>query len=210
MNRLHPGDRGGRRGRLARRALAAALYVVAAALGLGSAYVTLRRGASFGTAVGPWRVSLLAGGAEADAYTRARVALGGLLALNRGETLYYVAEVDSTGEPLRTRCSYRVQGVAPAARWWSITAYADDFFLIPNDEKRYSVDGARAAPDAQGRFAFVTGASRPAVAAAVPWVPTPGDRGLLLTLRLYQPASAVAQDPQRLALPLIERLGACP
>jgi hypothetical protein len=198
--------------------------LLAVALGLGSAWAVLRGGSNFGAAAGPWRVSTLAGSPEADLYTRARVALGGLLALNREETMYYVAFHDSAGRPLRSRCTYRVSGRPPPARWWSVTAYAEDFFLFSNEARRYSVNGSTAALDAQGRFSFVSGPERPVVLQAIntpgsegtppsgaTWLPTPGDRGLLFTLRVYNPDPALVAAPGALRdAPTIERLGDCP
>lgn len=202
--------------------------LAAIALGLGSAWATLRSAASFGAAAGPWRVSTLAGSAQADLYTRARVALGGLLALNREETMYYVAFTDTAGRPLRSRCTYRVSGLPPPARWWSVTAYAEDFFLFPNEARRYSINGSTARLGAQGRFALVSapvdpsatlaaltaaGANPAAAGAALaspPWLPTPGDRGLIFTLRVYNPDPALVAAPGTLPAPTIERVGNCP
>jgi hypothetical protein len=179
------------------------------ALGLGTAWWSVRGLAQSGVDAGPWRASLLAGSADADAYTRARVAVGGLLALNRDETLYYVAATDSQGRPLRSRCAYRVSGLPPPGRWWSVTAYADDFFLFPDAQQRYSLNGASAKLDGQGRFALVSAPQAPA-GSGDPWLPTPGDRGLLFTLRVYNPAASLQADPASLVPPRIQRLGACP
>jgi hypothetical protein len=137
------------------------------------------------------------------------VAIGGLLALNRSETMYYLARTDSQGDDLRSRCTYRIHGTPPKARWWSITAYAEDIFLFPNEQRRYSLNGDNAALDAQGRFNMVTAPGQPAAAPGT-WVPTPGDRGLILTLRLYNPDAAMASDPGQLLQPRIERVGDCP
>ena len=183
--------------------------VAGVALGLGSAWWALRGVGHFGVAAGPWHASLLAGSADADAHTRARVALGGLLALNRDETMYYVAAIDSDGRALRSRCSYRVSGLPPPGRWWSVTAYADDFFLFADTQRRYSLNGATAKLDAQGRFAVVTGPQAPP-GGTEPWLPTPGDRGLLFTLRVYNPAAGLQARPDSLQPPQIQRLGACP
>jgi hypothetical protein len=189
----------------------ALLYLAAVLVGLGSAWAVLRSPGGPGEAAGPWRVSLLAGSADADLYTRARVALGGLLALNRDETMYYLAHTDSAGQPLRSRCRYRVTGTPPGARWWSITAYSDDFFLFDHPERRYSVNGATVRLDTQGRFSFVSGPTAPAPTRAEGpvWLPTPGDRGLYLTLRLYNPSPQLQAAPTSLAPPVIERLGSC-
>ena len=182
----------------------------AVAVGLGSAWAVLRSVSSYGAAAGPWRASTLAGSPDADLYTRARVALGGLLALNREETMYYLAVTDTAGQPLRSRCRYLVIGVPPKARWWSVTAYADDFFLFPNEPRRYSVNGQTAVLDVQGRFAFVTGPQAPAGGGTLTWLPTPGDRGLVLTLRVYNPDPALVAAPGSLQPPTIVPQGACP
>ena len=196
-----------------------ALYGLAIALGAGSAWLVVRsqldRG---GVSVGAWRTSTLAGSTHADLYTRAVVAVGALLALNREETVYYVATTDSDGRPLRSRCRYRISGPAPDARWWSVTAYAEDRFLFDAPGRHYSVNGHNVPKDAQGRFSFETGPTPPpngaapapsSPAGATPWLPTPGDRGLSFTLRLYNPAPELMANPASLAAPRIERLGAC-
>lgn len=196
-----------------------ALYGLAIALGAGSAWLVVRsqldRG---GVSAGAWRTSTLAGSTHADIYTRAVVAVGALLALNREETVYYVATADSEGRPLRSRCRYRLSGPAPDARWWSVTAYAEDRFLFDAPGRRYSVNGRNVTLDTQGRFSFETGPTPPpegaalassSPAGATPWLPTPGDRGLSFTLRLYNPAPELVANPASLAAPRIERLGAC-
>ena len=211
------------RGRVLWRVLA---WLAAVALGLGSAWAALRSVSGFGAAAGPWRVSTLAGSPEADLYTRARVALGGLLALNREETMYYVAFTDSDGRALRSRCTYRVGGQPPPARWWSVTAYAEDFFLFANESGRYSINGSTVRLDGQGRFAFISAPTAPVTAAVTatstvasagssvqespPWLPTPGDRGLILTLRVYNPYPALAAAPGTLPAHTIESMGNCP
>lgn len=186
------------------------LYVLALVVGAGSAWLVVRsqldRG---GVGAGPWRTSTLAGSTDADPYTRAVVALGALLALNRNETLYFLASTDSDGRALLSRCRYRISGTPPPARWWSITAYAEDRFLFDAPGGRYSVNGRTVPLGAQGQFAFESGPNAPDAASAVAWLPTPGDRGLSFALRLYNPEPGVAADPASLAAPGIERLGAC-
>ncbi|NBT55040.1 MAG: DUF1214 domain-containing protein [Betaproteobacteria bacterium] len=196
-------------GRFKRIGFAALLYLAAVALGLGSAWWVLRKASWSGTVVkvGPWTGSTLAGSTDADLYTRARVALEGLLALGRDETMYYVARQDDAGQPLRSACSYRVEGLPPAARWWSITAYADDLFLFDARNRQYSLNGSTARLDARGQFALVTG---PQAVGGTHWLPTPGQRGLVLTLRLYNPAPELQAAPARLQAPTIQAIGACP
>lgn len=196
--------------RLGRWGAVLGLYLLAVAVGLGSAWWVLRHAPWSGAVirVGAWTGSTLAGSPDADLYTRARVALEGLLALGREETMYYVAHHDDEGRALRSRCSYRVSGTPPGARWWSITAYADDFFLFNVPPGRFSVNSSTVQLDGQGRFSLHTGPQGPAAEGA--WLPTPGDRGLVLTLRLYNPGPDLQAAPGRLAAPSIQLAGACP
>jgi len=184
-------------------------------LGVGTAWWAIRNGGAAQSLVkvGPWETSLLAGSPTADPYTRARVAVVGLLALGRQETLYFVARTDSSGQALRSRCQYRIDGLAPPARWWSLTAYADDHFLFEAPQDRFSLNGATALLDTQGEFHVLTGPTKPTGGAAtgdhLAWLPTPGDRGLELTLRLYHPLPQLQREPRELIAPTIKRVGLC-
>jgi hypothetical protein len=178
-------------------------------IGIGSAWLWLTRTDPAGRRIGPWLVNLEAGSSDASIYTRARIALKALLALDRRETLYYIARTDDAGRPLRSRCVYVVSGAIPSARWWSLTAYADDLFLFTDAERRYSISGENPTLKAIGRFSAVTGPETP-VSGSLAWIPTPGDRGLILTLRLYNPGPALQADPGSLSAPRIERQGECP
>lgn len=183
-------------------------YLLAVIVGLGSAWYVLRAmtWSSYRVQSGQWMGSTLAGSPQADLHTRARVALEGLLALGRAETIYYVAEKDDKGQRLKSRCNYRIEGFAPEARWWSVTAYAEDYFLFnaPNDQ--FSINASNARLDAQGRFALSTG---PAPQGEIYWLPTPGDRHLVLTLRLYNPSAALQASPGSLKAPSITPVGNC-
>ncbi len=132
------------------------------------------------------------------------MALIGLFALNRSETVYFDANRDDEGQPLRAACRYRVSGTMLPARWWSITAYAPDQFLIPNPIGRYSFNMKTIEPDAEGAFVFTAaGQEQPGL-----WLPTGQDR-FTLTLRLYNPTPEAVEQPDRIALPKIERQGEC-
>jgi hypothetical protein len=178
------------------------LVLLAMATGLGTAWWSVKHvPASAQTRIqaGVWQGSTLTGSSSADDLTRARVAVSGLLALDRSETIYFVARTDSQLRPLRARCTYQISGTAPAARWWSITAYADDHFLFDAVNRQFSFSG-------DGTFKFSTG---PTGSAGMTWLPTPGDRGLELVLRLYQPSPALQAAPASLSPPVIEQIGAC-
>jgi hypothetical protein len=191
-----------------RIAVGFALYLSAVAIGLGSVWWVLKKSPWMITTlqVGAWESYLMAGSQDADMYTRAAVAVNALLALGRDETMYFVATRDEDGRLLRSACSYRVEGLPPKARWWSITAYADDMYLFDAPNKHYSLNGSTAQLDALGRFSLVTG---PAEARNTFWLPTPGQRGLVLTLRLYNPEPELQASPASLIPPSIQRLGDC-
>ncbi len=191
------------RGRRTLHALA--WFVLAVVLGVASAAATLWVAGRALPARDGWVFDERIGTAQAGPYVRALVAVGGLLALGRDETMYWLARTDANGAPLRSRCRYRISGPVPGARFWSVAAYADDHFLFANDAGRHAF-GADAADGA--RFEIVTGPVAPEPPARA-WLPTPGDRGLVLVLRLYVPATSVARDPRGLALPRVEPIGAC-
>jgi hypothetical protein len=172
-------------------------------LGLAATWFTVVRGAMpGGLENGVWATSLATGSAQGDSYTRAAVALHGLLALNRRETIYFTASRDASGAALDGHCRYVVAGRDPDARWWSVTAYGADDYLIPNPENRYSVGKTDVERDAQGRFAIAVGGppgnpNRIALA--------PGH--FTLTLRLYNPGADVALDPGQAELPTVTKAG---
>jgi hypothetical protein len=151
---------------------------------------------------GQWATNLAVGTSEASMYTRANVALHGLLALAKSEAVYYQCLGDDKGQPLRSDCDYRIEGKALDTRWWSVTAYGKDDFLIPNEAKRYSFnsDTVKANPD--GSFViYFSSAEREGN-----WLPS-GTKGqkVTLTLRLYNPGQTVYDNPGTIQLPIITR-----
>lgn len=181
------------------------LYLAAAAVGLGSTWFVLKRVGLEGVTAGAWRADLLAGSAEAGLYTRARIAVNAVLALDRSETIYFLATHDDLGEPLRAECRYRLSGTAPHAAWWSITAYADDNFLFPVESHRYSISGNFLNIAAGEPFSATIGPENTSAD-----IDTAGTGDLRLTLRLYKPGAALQRDPATLKAPAIELAGVCP
>jgi hypothetical protein len=194
--------------RLKQFAIGLLLLAGAVAAGLGSAWWVLKKAPWMNhlVQVGAWRSNLTAGSPDADIYTRASVALNALLALDRSETMYFIATQDDSGQPLRSRCNYRVVGAPPKARWWSITAYADDMFLFDTPAGHHSLNGTTAQLDGNGNFALTVGDQNQP---GTHWLATSGDGGLLLTLRLYNPDPQLQTEPASLRVPSITPLGTC-
>jgi len=181
----------------------AGLLLLATLAGAGSAGLRLKflSGAD-DIRLGPWRSSSLVGSAQASAWLRAVVAVNGILALNQREAIYFTALADDDGRPLSGACRYRVGGHDVAARWWSLTAYGADRFLIPNPGHRYSATQNTVARAADGSYSIRI--SREPQAGD--WIAS-GSGRFVLTLRAYMPSPALADHPEQAGLPGIVREG---
>lgn len=177
-----------------------AVLVVGTALGLATTWLSVRWFSSSRISDGPWKTNLLAGSAQSGSYWRAAVAIHGLFALNRSESAYYTADTDSDGGRLDGRCRYEMTGPEPQARWWSITAYGPDDYLIPNPAHRYSVSKTTVAREGDTTIRVQVGGE----AGGNNWIPT-GVGRFSLTLRLYNPGSEVVTNPAHAALPAITK-----
>jgi hypothetical protein len=177
-----------------------AIVLVALLIGVGSAVWAIE---SFSKAhaikVGAWTSNPLVGSVQADMYLRAAIARTGLFALSKNEALYYTAFTDEDGQPLRPECDYVIEGVDLVARWWSITAYDEHHFLIPNDLNRYSYNMKNLRRDEQGRYKIhLSGTPKDQN-----WLPAAKKGTMSLTLRGYNPAPALAENMGNAELPKI-------
>jgi hypothetical protein len=183
-----------------------ALTLLGVALGLGAlAAVTFRVLAPHEEAFGPWRGTSIVGRVPSGPYERVATATRGLVGLPRSETVYLEASADADGRAFEPGSCYRIHGPALPARWWSLTPYAPDWELIPNDDGVYSVGSHNATLDARGEFnvRLARDASGPAE------LPLAAEPGTFLVLRLYHPDAGVADRLAEIAWPAIVR-EACP
>ncbi len=150
---------------------------------------------------GPWNTNLTTGSAQNNPYQRAAVAVHGLFALNSSEAIYYTATTDNDGRALDGNCRYEITGRDPDARWWSVTVYGVDDYLIPNPAHRYSVSKTAIARDASGNFAAQIGGT----AGGDNWIPVAPGR-FSLSLRLYNPGPSILADPAHAALPALKKV----
>jgi len=183
------------------KCLASVLFALA--LGVGSALwaISSPPGKNLNVTNGAWRTNLAIGSSQAGMYIRALIARSGLFALNPSETIYFVADSDDNGQPLHSKCNYRIEGQDIAARWWSITAYGADHFLIANDKNRYSFSGQDVIRAADGTYRILMSST----AQSGNWLPAGNQDQLYLALRLYNPQPAVYKNPAAVALPRIIR-----
>ena len=173
------------------------------ATGVGSAWGVLTKGGSRGFENRGWTGSMVTGSADADPWTRAQVAVRGLLALTKSQAIYLTTKVDSAGAPLREDCRYRVEGAAMPGRWWSVTVYAADNFLPLNDDDALSFDATEVRPDAAGKWTAMLASKREGEGA---WASTRNAGNYDLTLRIYNPVPAVQADFGRIPVPSIVKL----
>ncbi len=150
---------------------ALASVVVAALLGLGTAaWVILRPPFRPVIRNGAWMTNFKVGSPDAGLYLRAFIALTGLFALNKTETVYYRAATDDAGEPLRADRDYIISGVELPSRWWAIILYGDDHMLIQNEAGRQSYNMGNLAREPDGSFRIHLSATPK----AKNWLPTGG------------------------------------
>ena len=180
--------------------LAISVLLVLKAINGGLGQSTLRNG--------DWRTSETIGSAEANSLVRAVVAIGGLLASTQKDSMYYTLD-SIAGEPLRLNCHYRIEGNDYDANWWSITAYGWDYFLIPNEEKRYSFNNENLARNENGEWTIHVGSKQegsnwlPVGPAGTPAESQSSDHDFDLLLRLYTPGDAYLEEPESAPLPTV-------
>ncbi len=151
---------------------------------------------------GPWITNPHIGKQAADIYTRAVIARHGLLALDRTEAVYYTAETDSEGSSLQAGHDYVIKGEDLAAGWWSITAYCDDDFLIPNEKNRYSYTSTELEEGEGGSWQIRLSQSPK----EGNWLPTGKEvDSFSLMLRLYKPDHEFYENPDIVELPRVVR-----
>ena len=183
-------------------------YVICVALGLigGAAYAVqlVRGGLNDGlVANGAWETGKSFGTLDASTLTRAKVALSGLLALPAKEAMYFTAQNDSDGRALDGRCTYDVRGGQLDGRWWSVTLYEGEGWLVKNAANRWSIPASAVSTDAQGRWSFTVSPE----AQSGSWLPTGSVEAFDLTLRLYHPSADIIKSPEKAQLPIIDRKG---
>ncbi len=153
---------------------------------------------------GDWSTIVNTGSENANAIERATIAIVGLLASTKKDSIYYrITSVN--GEPLSSSCTYRLEGGQYNANWWSVTAYGWDNHLLPNPQKIYSVNSAqvgdqwrvRLSAEPQDGMWIPLG---PAHVAAKVWSKR-GDHDFDLLFRLYTPSDVYLNSPQSAPVP---------
>jgi hypothetical protein len=187
--------------------LAYLLYALALALflGLGSAYWAVRGSYPLGrTTTQGWIAYPKLGARDIDPYARAIIARTSEIPLGLGEGIALVAEADADGRALDAACSYRIAGLTPAARYWTLTLYGPDGRPVRNAIERSGFTSSEVLRDSEGRFEIALSRAP----AAGNWLQTPETGRLRAILRLYDTPVAGSLswlDPG--SLPAVRREG---
>ncbi|MDV2985814.1 UNVERIFIED_CONTAM: DUF1214 domain-containing protein [Methylobacteriaceae bacterium AG10] len=175
-------------------------------LGLASADYATSGGYPFGgTGIGSWTAWPRAGSLDSDPYARAVNARRGDIPLAVGEGMLLTAASDDSGRTLDATCSYRLAGVTPPARAWTITVTGRGAPAPGQEPVRTGFTSTEILRETDGRFAILLS---PEVQAGN-WLPMPRPSGpVRLALRLYDtPVAASVGSLDRDSLPAIERMG---
>lgn len=180
---------------------------LAGAIGLGLTWTTATRGVAFGSlTLGAWTANPRTGTSDIDPYARASVARSGELPVGSGDGVAFHATTDDAGRPLDGRCDVVVEGVTPAARFWTLTLYSPQGRLVSNGLGRHNFTSQEIARKSDGSFAIrVAPRARDGN-----WMPTAGVDRYTLVMRLYDTPVGVGTRTQRDApMPSIKVTG-CP
>lgn len=155
---------------------------VAAAVGLGTTWLTLTGGAAFGALqLGAWTAWPTTGSVGINPYARADVSRTGTLPIALGDGVAFYARADDQGRPFDGRCDIELSGITPPARFWTLTLYDPDGKLVANAVNRYGFTSYEIIRRNDGHFTIsVSPRARPGN-----WLPTGGIGAYELVLRLY-------------------------
>jgi hypothetical protein len=180
--------------------------VIAAVVGISSAWFAIERGRLFGAVtVGNWVAFPAEGGPDADPYALAMLARTGEVPLGAGEGLSFSAEADSQGASLSGRCTYNVQGETPPARLWTLTAYDSAGRLMVNVAHRPGFHSREVVRQANGSFVVSVSQS----AHDGNWLPVAPVDAFRLVLRLYDTPLTTGSQIAGLVMPAINKVS-CP
>jgi hypothetical protein len=152
--------------------------------------------------IGAWTTNKLAGSSAANALTRARIAIHGILAMHRQETIYFFASQDDLGNALTPDHDWEIAGRGFPCRWWSFTVYDEEYQLIESLSRRYSVHSDNVVPEVDGSYRIVVSRGNP----NTNWLACGNAKTLMVTIRLYNPSQAALDDVTSVKLPSIRRI----
>ena len=155
-----------------------------------------------------WRILPSPGDPDRNIYTRAGVAAMGTFASKKPEQAYFQTEIDIENKMLNGNCLYKLSGEDLDARWWSITAYAEDGFLIENTEKLYSYNSETINFNPNGGYHIYFLGNNDFIAniSNENWLRVNQDENFNISLRIYNPGEEFFSNLKRVNLPIVEKV----
>jgi len=142
----------------------------------------------------PWLVASATGRYGSHYLARARTAYIGLGALATQEAIYAASHVDADKAPLDGARNYTLRFEAgdlpPVDAFWSVTMYAADRFLYPNEMRRHAIGDRTPGLRHEADGSLVIDIGHRAPASTSNWLPAPAG-GFYLILRMYHPREGV-------------------
>lgn len=138
-----------------------------------------------------------------DLLSIAQIAVFATYPLTKKEVIYLNANTDSEGNPIDPKSDYVIEGKKFDARYWSITAYDQDGFLIKNPINKYSYnfEDIKYATDSSSYKINLSATQKPEN-----WLPTTAAQKIALVIRLYQPSDELRESLNLETLPIIKKI----
>lgn len=139
-----------------------------------------------------------------DPLLTAQITVFALFALPSEEAIYLFAKRDEELQKLDAKNEYLLSGNVHQlkAKYWSITAYGKDLFLIPNQANRYSFSLSNLQTDSAGNFTIHIAYTQ----RNGNWLPAPKEGTFSLVLRIYKGEKTFVDSLSTTALPTINRI----
>lgn len=154
--------------------------------------------------VGAWITQPDYGTPHIDPYGLAGISQNGDVQLGKSEGIFLRAIKDSSGDLLRSSCTYEIGSIIPAARYWTLALYRPNGLKIEATYKRYSFSSTEIIYNEDGNFQITLS---PKIHSGN-WIPLKGHKSFEIILRLYDlPASLTSQALRKDLLPQIIKKG---
>ncbi|REH00480.1 DUF1214 domain-containing protein [Flavobacterium aquicola] len=140
---------------------------------------------------------------NADLLSIAQISVYATYPLTKKEVIYLNTSTDSDGNVIDPKSDYVISGKKFDARYWSITAYDQDGFLIKNPVEKYSYNFEDVKYEKDSTSYKI---NLSAVKKDSNWLPTAGAQKIGLVIRLYQPSDELRNNLNKESLPIIQKV----
>jgi hypothetical protein len=134
----------------------------------------------------------------------AQITVFGLFALPSEEAIYLFARRDDKNELLSGDADYEIFGNINQmkAKYWSITIYGKDLYLIENEVDKFSFNQSNVQADSLGNFSILVSAKRH----ERNWLPSKSNGRFNLVLRIYDGEKQFISNLEQADLPKIKQI----